>query len=333
VTERPWPPGAATAIGSQPGTDPAAAVRLVFDELPELPYLPELPDRGTGSDLIGRGAALLTDLPVEIAPSGWRLASRPGRELRRARDFLARDLDELEAVADGYVGALKLQVAGPWTLSAGVELPSGHRVAHDHGASRDLAHALADGLRAHLSDVAARVPGARLVVQVDEPAVPAVLGGTLPTPSGWGTVRAVAAEVVEQALREVLEVVPAGGRAVHCCAADVPIALLRAAGADALALDLTALADGHLDALGEAIDAGTSLWLGVVPALDSAITLDTVREPIRRLWNELGFPADQLAVCVVPTPACGLAGASPAYLARVLTLLREAGASLLEHPE
>lgn len=333
MSDRPWPAGAATAIGSMPGTDPVEAAQLVFGELPDLPHLPELPDRGAGADMIGRGAALLVDLAVEIVPSGWRLTARAGRDLRRAQDWLARDLDALEAVADGYVGALKVQVTGPWTLAASVELPSGHRVVSDHGATRDLAHSLAEGLRAHLADVRARVPAARLVVQVDEPALPAVLSGTLPTASGYGTVRSVATDVVQQTLRGVLEVAPAGGRVLHCCAADAPVALLRSAGADSIALDLTLLGDGQHDALGEAVDAGTSLWLGVLPTLDSDITLDSAREPIRRLWNELGFPLGQLATSVVPTPACGLAGASPAYLRRVLSLLRDTGASLLDDSE
>ena len=48
-----------------------------FGELPDLPYLPELPARGPGAELIGRSAALLVDLPVEIVPSGWRLTAAP----------------------------------------------------------------------------------------------------------------------------------------------------------------------------------------------------------------------------------------------------------------
>src|SRR6266700_3445608 len=211
---RPWPPGSATGIGSLPGTEIAEALRLAFDELPDLPHLPEL----------------------------------PGRDLRRARDFLARDLDALERHADGYDGALKVQLVGPWTLAAGVELPSGHRVVSDHGAVRDLAAALGEGLRAHLADLAQRLPSASVVVQLDEPSIPAVLAAAVPTPSGFGTVRSVEASVVEQRLRDVLDVVPSGARVVHCCAAGTPIALLRGAGADAVSLDASLLGDRDIDA-------------------------------------------------------------------------------------
>ncbi len=326
----PWSAGAATGIGSMPGTDIEEALRVVFGELPDFPHLPELPARGAGADMIGRTAALLVDLPVEVQPSGWRLTAHPGRDLRRARDLLERDLDALQARTDGYAGPLKVQLAGPWTLAAGVELPSGHRVVSDHGAARDLAGSLVEGLREHLTDLARRVPGAALVVQLDEPALPAVLAGTVRTPSGYGTVAAIESSTAEDALREVLSVAPQGGRVVHCCAAGAPITLLGAAGADAISLDASRLGEADNDAVGEAVEAGGSLWLGVLPGTDAAITLDAAREPIRRLWKALGFPPERLAQSVVPTPACGLAGASPAYVRRTLAVLRDTGKALLD---
>lgn len=322
----PWPPGSATGVGSLPGTDIDEALRVVFGELPDLPHLPELPGRGAGADTVGRGAAFLVELPVEIQPSGWRVTSRPGRDLRRARDFLERDLDALEAAAEGYAGTLKVQAVGPWTLAAAVELHSGHRVVSDHGATRELSQSLAEGLRAHLADLARRVPAATIVTQLDEPSIPAVLGGRVPTPSGYGTVRAVEANVVEQTLHDVLAVVPEGQRVVHCCAAGVPITLLRDAGANAISLDASLPLSN--DDVGEAIEAGTSLWLGVVPGTDAEITLDAARDPVRKLWREFGFADEQLASRVVPTPACGLAGASPAYARRALSIVRDVGRSL-----
>lgn len=327
---RPWPAGAVTGIGSLPGTDPVDAIALVFGELPDLPHLPELPARGAGADMIGRSAALLVDLPVELVVSGWRMAAHAGRDLRRSRDFLARGLDALEDRAAGYSGPLKLQAAGPWTLAADLELAGGHKVVSDAGAVRDLGASLAEGLRVHLADVAARVPGASLVLQLDEPSLPAVLGGRVPTPSGYGTVRSIDAAVVEQLLGAVLSVAPAGGRVVHCCAPDVPIALLRSAGADAIALDASLLDRGHYDTLGETVDGGTSLWLGVLPGTDEPISLDRARATIDRLWSELGFAPESLAGAVVPTPVCGLAGASPDYVRRALAVLRDCGQAALD---
>jgi methionine synthase II (cobalamin-independent) len=330
---RPWPAGAATGIGSLPGTDPVEAMRLILGELPELPHLPELPDRGAGADLIGRSATFLADLPVEIQPSGWRITARPGRDLRRARDLLARDLDALEELAGDHRGAFKVQVAGPWTLAASIELPAGHRVMSDHGATRDLAQALAEGLRQHLADLAARLPSAQLVVQFDEPSLPAVLAGRVPTASGYGTLRTIEATTAEQTLADLLAIAPAGGRVVHCCADDVPFALLRRAGADALALDAARLNSRHYDDLGELVQDGTSLWLGLVPSTDSPISLESARSVATKLWSALGFARAELAATIVPTPGCGLAAASPNYVRRALKVVRETGQALLESPD
>src|SRR3954452_12781451 len=115
----PW--GPASGVGSLPGTDPAEAVRLVLGELPEFPFLPELPARGPGADLIGRSAARLVDLAVDLTPAGWRLVPRAGLDLRRAGELLERDLDALTDVADAHTGPLKVQAAGPWTLAAALE--------------------------------------------------------------------------------------------------------------------------------------------------------------------------------------------------------------------
>src|SRR5512139_813804 len=104
----PWPAATATAIGSYPGADVAEATRVVLGELPRLPHLPELPARGPGADMIGRTAGLLVDLPVELQPSGWRFADRPGRDVRRGHDHLARDLDTIEEQAAGLTGPFKI---------------------------------------------------------------------------------------------------------------------------------------------------------------------------------------------------------------------------------
>src|SRR3954471_12680870 len=125
---------AATGVGSLPGTDMDQAVATVFDTLPELPHLPELPARGPGADMVGRAAAALVDLHVDLQPSGWRLVPRAGQDERRAVELLERDLDALVPVAPGHDGPFKVQLAGPWTLAATLELPRGGRAVVDPGA-------------------------------------------------------------------------------------------------------------------------------------------------------------------------------------------------------
>jgi methionine synthase II (cobalamin-independent) len=314
--------GPATGVGSLPGTDPAEAVRLVVGELPDFAHLPELPARGPGADLIGRSAALLVDLAFDLTPAGWRLVPREGIDQRRAREFLERDLDALHDVAEGWTGPLKVQAAGPWTLAAGLERTRGDRAVVDPGARRDLAQSLAEGLAAHVAAVSARVPGAQVVVQLDEPSVPAVLQGGLPTVSGFGKLAAVEESVVEQELTAFVSQLP-GPVVLHCCAHRAPLELFRSAGAEAVSFDLGLVQD--LDSIGTAIEAGTHLLVGVVPGTDTVLPAPkATASRVRAWWNELGFPVEQLAAAVTLTPACGLAGATPGYARDAMTHVREA---------
>jgi hypothetical protein len=369
-----WPPGIATGIGSLPGTDPREAARAVAGELPELPHLPELPDRGVGADMIGRTAALLVDLAVEVVPSGYRVTARPGRDHRRGVDLLRADLDALdEALETTRPDWVKVQAAGPWTLAAGIELRTGHRVITDHGARREFAVSLAEGLAAHADEVARRT-GARVTVQLDEPGLPAVLAGSLPTVSGFGTVPPVPAPEVAELLRAVVHALPEPV-IVHCCAPKPPIALARDAGAHVLAVDATLVVTETetLDAVGEAWDAGVPLLLGLVPAVpggrdqadrdDPSVRDDrdatapgdqgarvrgdrdagarVGREPRPRelarpafeLADRVGFARARLAELAVPTPVCGLAGATPRWARRAMALCRDLGKAFVEPPE
>lgn len=327
----PWPAGSATGIGSLPGTDIGEAQRVVLGELPDLPHLPELPARGPGADLIGRSAGLLVDLPVEVYAGRWRVAPRPGRDLRRALDLMERDLDQLAEQAEEYAGPIKVQAAGPLTLAASLELPIGGRLLRDAGAVRDLTGSLAEGLRAHVAAVARRLPRASVLLQVDEPSLPAVLAGRVPTESGFGAYRAVEAVDAAALLRTVVESVGVP-TLVHCCAPDVPLELIRSTGAVAVALDLDLVTD--LDPLGEAIDAGLGLLAGAAPtrppSAGRATTSAQIADRVRQLWDRLGFPRRQLAQQVVVTPACGLAGATPEYARTVLAACRDAGRRLAE---
>lgn len=323
----PTPWGPASGVGSLPGTDPAEALRLVLGELPDLPHLPELPDRGAGADMVGRTAALLVDMAVDLTPAGWRLVPRSGMDQRRAREFLARDLDALAEVAEGYTGTFKVQAAGPWTLAAGLERSRGDRAVVDPGARRDLGQSLAEGLTAHAAAVAARVPGARVVVQLDEPSLPAVLQGGLPTISGFGKLAAVEAHVVEGELAAVAAALP-HPVVLHCCASRMPLDLVRAAGVDAASFDLGLVQD--LDAVGTAIEAGLHLFPGVVPGTDTTLSAPkATASRVQAWWRELGFAEDRLSAAVTLTPSCGLAGATPGYARTAMAHVREAAKFLL----
>lgn len=335
MASRDAPTGVATGIGSLPGEDVDRATALAFDELPDLPHLPELPARGPGADMIGRTATHLVDLPVDLQPSGWRLVDRPGVDLRRGRDLMARDLDALVPVAGpAYDGRLKLQLAGPWTLAATLELPRGGPVLGDSGAVHDLGESLAEAIREHLAAVSKRLPAAHLVLQLDEPSLAAVMAGRIRTASGFATIRVPEPAPVEAALRLVIAAAGDVPVVVHSCAAQVPLLLLRDVGAAAVSFDVTTMAPDH-DALGELVEAGVALWLGAVPSTGPGVTPTprSIADPVRRLWRELGFAADLLPDAVTLTPACGLAAASPGWAHSAYRVLRQAARALTEAPE
>ena len=349
----PWQPGTATGIGSLPGTDPMEAARTVIDELPDFPHLAELPARGPGADMIGRTAALLIDMPIETTPRGWRLSpERPGKDLRRARSMLSSDLDAMEEVLDGYQGLLKVQLAGPWTLAATLEQPHSLKPAlADPGAVADLAVSLAEGAVAHVGEVAKRVPGATIVVQLDEPALPAVVEGSILTPSGLSTVRAVEEEVLRERLRTVLAATPAY-TVVHCCRDAVPFGIIAGSGADGVSFDLSLMRRDDWDLLAEVAEAALGLLVGAIPALDplqragaprsarplsaaeqaeqARPTPEGVARSVADAWRRMGLPPATCAPQVVITPACGLAGASPDGARAVLKRVREAARILPE---
>ena len=316
-----------------PGGDPMEAARVIAGELPDLPHLAELPGRGPGADITGRAAALLVDIPAEVTPRGWRIAERPGRDLRRARSMLSSDLAAMEEALDGYQGLLKVQLAGPWTHAATLEQPRTLNPAlADPGLVADLASSLAEGVAAHVSEVSKRIPGATLMVQLDEPALPAAAAGSVPTASGLSRVRAVEEEILRDRLHKVLA---AANRytAVHCCSRNLPFGIITGAGADAVSFDISLLQREDYDELAAVAEAGAGLLAGVIrfdyPERRGVTPTDTARA-VAEVWRTMSLPPARCAEQVVVTPACGLAGASPAQARAALTWVREAGRILPE---
>ncbi|HXH79806.1 methionine synthase [Nocardioides sp.] len=326
----------ATGVGSMPGEDDreyAEAVRLSLGELPDLPFVPEVPGRGPGAGMTGRTLGVVVGIGVDLQPAGWRLTDASGIDHRRARSLLAQDLDQVEEQAQGYAGAFKTQVTGPWTLAATTEKPRGDKVLSDHGARRDLTQALAEGLLGHVADLKRRLPGVdRLIVQVDEPALPAVLAGSIPTASGFGRHRTVHPPEASAALEVVLGAIAEAGAEpwVHSCAPGVPWGLVAGAGARGLSVDHDVLVPQDLDALAQALDGGAVVALGMVPSTDTgAVPSETaLTESVLRWLDMLGLDPAGVRERLVITPSCGLAGASPDWSREALGLVRAVAGNL-----
>ncbi|KQR03571.1 hypothetical protein ASF72_09040 [Arthrobacter sp. Leaf141] len=320
----------ATALGPWPGDDPLEATRIIRGELgsPHLPFLAELPDRGVGSDALGRTATLLEELAVDVQPYGWRLVDRPGKDHRRAVSALSTDINILADVVgaeDTSAAEIKVQLVGPMSLAAGLHLHNGERALLDYGARRDLAASLAAGVGAYLARVSAAVPGARLVVQVDEPDIAAVLAGSIPTSSGYRTLRAVAASEARESWRVVLDSLRLAGAAeivVSVPEIEAPFDQILAAGADGIAVPMKALTNRQWEQLAGAVEAGKRLWAGVLdPSAELPRTAECV-ERVWRPWRQLGLPAAALAGVRV-TPSAGAQARTPAQATAVLGRLTQ----------
>lgn len=320
-----------TALGSLPGADVGGGVRLALEATPDLPWLPEFPARGPWAAIPGRGTALLEGLGAELVAREWRLASASGVDQRRARATLRDDLDVLEENAAGLTGRFKVAVPGPWTMAASMFRPLGGRVLGDRGARADLAGSLAEGVRGFVADVRRRLPGVEVVLQVDEPSLPAVLAGAVPTEGGYFRHRAVGEQEAAERLAGFAGL--ASGTVVHVCAPHVPVGLLTRAGSSGagfggVGLDARLLSPVGADAVAAAVEAGRELYLGVLDAREEPSADLAARRALDLLRPlELG---DALADRLWLTPTCGLAGAGVAVVPRLLQALRRAAAHVDE---
>lgn len=324
-----------SGVGSLPGTDFGAAARLTFDKV-ALPYLPELPARGPWAGMLGRGLGLPAGLPADLAAGEWRLTDTPGVDQRRARATWRDDLDRLEEVAADYEGGFKVAITGPWTLAAATGIAHVGRVLADIGARRDLAQSIAHSAGELLADLARRFPRFTLVLQVDEPSLPAVAAGAVPTPGGFFRHRAVDLPELCRALgwitaepaRRGLDV----STVLHSCApwrdGPWPFASLlgtdsTGAGFGAMSLDLDQLVTADWDPLAGAVDAGAGLYLGCLPTTGDPrpLPVDAVRRRVLTALERIGSPVGDRLVL---TPACGLAGWAPREVTRGFDVLAKA---------
>ncbi|WP_448851110.1 methionine synthase [Corynebacterium sp. 335C] len=312
-------------LGPMPGTDPVQAADVIGGESGGVVHLPVLPARGLGAGPVARTGAMLADLPLDRGPRGLRVASSRAAGTAThlgavARDLLDADADACEAAWGTAPDVVRLPAVGPLTMAAVVELPAGHRMLTDMGATRYLAEALGEGLRARIAD-ARRRHGARVVVQLDEAVLDDVLRGAVPDATGGATLPALGRIEAAALLRAVIDPVRDAGAAVTLRPATPPDRVSAGAIAEA-APDAVWVRAGRvtgterLDCLGELLSGGVRPELGVVPdapeagrdPVTGAWIAPDERGPAQaaaRLWDELSFPRAELAGDVTLTPAGG----------------------------
>lgn len=329
----------ASGVGSWPGTAARQAAEVVVGELAgALPHIVELPDRGVGADLLGRAGALLIDVAIDTVPRGYRIAARPGAVTRRAISFLDEDMDALEEAWEtaglrGGGRVVKVQAPGPITLAAGLELSGGHRAITDPGAVRDLAASLAEGVAAHRAALARRLD-TPVVVQFDEPSLPAALGGQL---SGVTALNPVAAldEAVADALLQTCVATVGADVLLHSCATQLPWDLLQRSGFSAVSVDAGTLRAADLDGIAAFIESGRTVVLGVVDtdAPGRRPSAEEAAAAVVAVTDRLGFARSALRDRIGVTPACGLAGATPEWARVAIGLARKVAEVFAEDPD
>lgn len=172
------------ALAPFPGLSLSAAMEVILGETGSNCALPLLSQRGIRGSEIARTLSLLPDLPFDVGPRGWQLSRRPQRITHQMRALWESDLEDFEQVLTPVVDGLPvprpettLRVAGPWTLACAVEMPNAHRAVTDLGAARDL--------RAHLLE---GIQGRFDYVILSEPAIPALLAGSVPGAHDFETI-------------------------------------------------------------------------------------------------------------------------------------------------
>jgi methionine synthase II (cobalamin-independent) len=328
---------AATGIGSWPGSVAREAAEVVVGELHTLTHLVELPARGVGADLIGRAGALLVDIGIDTVPRGYRIA--PGRSsvVRRATSLLDEDVDALEEAWEraglrGGPRVVKVQAPGPITLAAHLELANGHRAITDAGAVRDLAGSLAEGIARHRAQLTRRLE-TTVVVQLDEPSLPVALAGRLTGVTSFSTVHSVDESFAQSLLDECVATI-GGEVALHCCAPDLPWKTLGRSEIAAVSVDAATLTAADLDGIGEYVESGRVVMLGVLPvrAPDHRPSPEEVAKVAASITDRLGFPRAVLRDRIGITPACGLAGATPAWARTAIELAQKVADGITDDP-
>ncbi|EMY33509.1 hypothetical protein D477_014411 [Arthrobacter crystallopoietes BAB-32] len=279
---------------------------------------------------------MLVELPVDLQPHGWRIVDRPGLDHRRAVSALNTDINVLADIigSEERPGQwLKLQCLGPLSMAAGLYLHNGERVLRDPGARRDVAQSLAAGVADHLAKVRKAAPEAGLILQVDEPEAARVLSGSIPTASGYRTLRAVPESDAEQLWRLLAEAAEAAGAAqtvLSVPATKAPFDAVRNAGLDGFAVPIAGLATGQWEQIAAAAEADLSIWLGVIAVDGLGGGVPQVRaivDSVLRPWQQLGLPLARLHQ-VRLVPSGGLAGLPPESARQVLARLSQAADAL-----
>lgn len=317
------------------GSDMVETFTVIRGELgaPHLSVLPVLGERGPHAEPLARTAAMLDSLYADRQPHGWRITSVPGKDSRAAHHVLHSDLNIIADVigheSDSDHGPVLISIVGPVSLAAGVHVHNGEKLQSDHGARRELLQSWCAGVAAFIGDMARNTEGRGVVVHVDESELQRVLEGTIPTASGYRTLRAIGSHEVRHALTDAVaacrgagavEVAISPGRAEARWARDI--------GADAAVAVPPSSSVHAWEPLAALVETGLKLWFPVVPVTGRA-TIGEIANVVTRPWRELGMAPEALLGSRV-LPVAELERLTPPHLPGALRRCTDVAGALTE---
>jgi methionine synthase II (cobalamin-independent) len=126
-----------------------------------------------------------------------------------------------------------------------------------------------------------------------------------------------------------------GGVAIHSCAPGLPWAMLQRSSVGAVSVDVSTLTAADLDGVGEFLESGRTVMLGVVPttAPDRRPSAEEVAKSVVAVTDRLGFAREVLPEQVGVTPACGMGAATLQWARTAIELVQKAGDAIAEDPD
>ncbi|PIF01165.1 MAG: hypothetical protein CR979_02260, partial [Propionibacterium sp.] len=203
-----------------------------------------------------------------------------------------------------FEGTIKVAICGPWTLAALLGRSRGDVALADSGARRDICQALAVGISTLFDDLSKRLPKVNFRLQIDEPMLPMVLAGEIPTASGYRRIPKIDTSEVVVGFSDM-----AAGAILHCCAPANLWAIAEQAGFTGLHLNIFECDNETFDGLATWLETEHEVVLGI---LDSSAlnqlpnTASLTRESLA-IINKLEMAPQLITDQVLLSPVCGLA--------------------------
>jgi methionine synthase II (cobalamin-independent) len=115
----------------------------------------------------------------------------------------------------------------------------------------------------------------------------------------------------------------------------LPWKMLQRSAIHAISVDVQTLVPADLDGIGEFVDSGRTVMLGVV-ASTGPERLPSAEELAKwavSITDRIGFARSVLRDRVGITPACGLAGATPEWARKAIELTQQTADAIADDPE